>query len=147
MGDTLAPIETCCACYTLRCQPRTDLTSDEGTLPPLTRYVDSTHSLNHRIRQHQTGIGSRFTRTHPVLEDNGVEAVNLDYRATSEQVLRYENDTTIELMYKFMEQYSHPQAWRCVASGSYCKFDLRQPMPAALRQRLDAHPVTHGDDA
>ena len=109
MGDTLAPIETCCACYTLRCQPRTDLSSHEGTLPPHCLYVGSTHSLNHRIRQHQTGIGSRFTRTHPVLEENGVEAVNLDYRATSEQVLRYENNRTIELMYKFMEQYSHPR--------------------------------------
>ena len=50
----------------------------------------------------------------------------------------FENAKTLELMYDMMKAYTHPEAWRFVAGGAFCKFGLDQRMPLALRQRLEA---------
>ena len=61
---------------------------------------------------------------------------SLDFRATAAEVLAYENNKTLALMFEAMQLYTHPEAWRFVAGGSWCKPGLDQNMPAALQQML-----------
>ena len=48
-----------------------------------------------------------------------------------------EDTMTIDRMERVMQEYTHPDAWRCVAGGSWSRPDNRS-MPMALRHRLDA---------
>ena len=48
-----------------------------------------------------------------------------------------EDEMVVEKMFKVMSEYTHPQAWRCVAGGSWAKPDSTT-MPWKLREKLQA---------
>ena len=85
-----------------------------------------------RIAQHFNGSGSRFT-----VKFKPIRVAELDVtpRLTAQEVLSFENETTLRYMQQMMADHpDNPDAWRAVAGGSYCKID--QSMPHELRRRL-----------
>jgi predicted GIY-YIG superfamily endonuclease len=115
-------------CYTLECEPRTDV---ELTLP-CSYYVGSSSNVHLRVTQHFAGVGSKFTRR---FKPRRVHELDVQTRLTEAEVLAFENETVLRLMEKMTRDHPDvPDAWRAVAGGSYCKLD--QQMPAELRRRL-----------
>eukprot|EP01047_Picozoa_sp_COSAG01_P047990 COSAG01_NODE_4633_length_4853_cov_6.538332_7_plen_149_part_00 len=51
--------------------------------------------------------------------------------------LAWEDAIVIEKMLEFMNTYTHPEAWRCIAGGSWAKPDNCR-MPRPLMERLQA---------
>lgn len=125
--------------YVLKCQPRTDLNPNLGSLPDHTLYVGSSMQIQHRICQHCAGQASKFTREFPPMS---VEKVLINRRESAKETLKIEDDETIDCMYSMMQQYTHPDVWKCVAGGSWSKHDLRRPMPWPLRNRLQQQPIS-----
>ena len=126
--SSLNAVQITAFCYVLECQPRNDLPN----APACSDYVGSTSNTNIRIAQHFSGGGSRFTQAF-----TPIRVVELDVtpRLTAQEVLAFENETTLLYMERIMaENPDNPDAWRSVASGSYCKID--QKMPHELRRRL-----------
>ena len=126
--SSLNAVQITAFCYVLECQPRTDLSNSRAC----SYYVGSTSNTNIRIAQHFSGGGSRFTQAF-----TPIRVVELDVtpRLTAQEVLAFENETTLLYMERIMaENPDNPDAWRAVAGGSYCKID--QSMPHELRRRL-----------
>ena len=125
-------------CYTLECEPRTDV---ELTLP-CSYYVGSSSNVHLRVTQHFAGAGSRFTK---LFKPRRVYELDVQTRLTEAEVLAFENETVLRLMEKMMRDHPDiPDAWRAVAGGSYCK--LNQQMPAELRRRLSRE-TTSGSES
>ena len=121
-------------CYTLECEPRTDV---ELTLP-CSYYVGSSSNVHLRITQHFAGVGSKFTK---LCKPRRVHELDVQTRHTEAEVLAFENETVLRLMEQMVREHPDiPDAWRAVAGGSYCK--LNQQMPAELRRRLSREPTS-----
>ena len=115
-------------CYVLECQRRTDLPN----APACSYYVGSTSNVNMRIAQHFSGNAARFTQAFKPIR---VAELDVTPRVTTQEVLAFENTTTLRYMERMMTEHpDNPDAWRSVAGGSYCKLD--QAMPHELRRRL-----------
>jgi hypothetical protein len=85
-----------------------------------------------RVAQHFNGGGSRFTQAFKPMR---VAELDVTPRLTAQEVLAFENETTLRYMEQMMAKNpDNPDAWRSVAGGSYCKID--QSMPHELRRRL-----------
>ena len=126
--SSLNAVQITAFCYVLQCQPRTDVLN----APACTYYVGSTSNVNMRIAQHFNGSGSRFTVAFKPIR---VAELDVTPRLTAQEVLAFENETTLRYMQRMMaESPDNPDAWRAVAGGSYCKID--QSMPHELRRRL-----------
>ena len=126
--SSLNAVQITAFCYVLQCQPRTDVLN----APACTYYVGSTSNVNMRIAQHFNGSGSRFTVAFKPIR---VAELDVTPRLTAQEVLSFENETTLRYMVQMMaENPDNPDAWRAVAGGSYCKID--QSMPHELRRRL-----------
>ena len=131
--SSLNAIQITAYCYVLECQARTDLPN----APASSFYVGSTSNVNMRIAQHFNGSGSRFT-----VKFKPIRVAELDVtpRLTAQEVLSFENETTLRYMEQMMADHpDNSDAWRAVAGGSYCKID--QKMPHELRRRL-SHPAS-----
>ena len=63
--------------------------------------------------------------------------MSLDIQPTgsAKECLALEDKRVIDTMEKYMRNYTHPQAWRCVGGGSWAKADNTR-MPYPLQQRL-----------
>ena len=117
-------------CYVLECQARTDLPD----APTCSYYVGSTSNVNMRIAQHFNGSAAKFTQKFQPIR---VAELDVTPRLTAQEVLAFENETTLRYMERMMtENPDNQDAWRAVAGGSYCKTD--QSMPHELRRRLSA---------
>jgi len=126
--SSLNAITVTAYCYVLECQPRTDLSN----APACSYYIGSTSNVNMRVAQHFNGGGSRFTQAFKPMR---VAELDVTPRLTAQEVLAFENETTLRYMERIMaENPDNPDAWRSVAGGSYCKID--QSMPHELRRRL-----------
>jgi hypothetical protein len=80
------------------------------------------------------GLGTLFTRRfNPV----AVHAIDMRRPRNVKACLAWEDDLVIQKMFEFMSTYTHPEAWRCIAGGSWAKPDNCR-MPEPLRQRLEA---------
>ena len=125
--SSLNAVQITAFCYVLECQPRHDLPN-----APASYYIGSTSNVNMRISQHFNGSGSRFTVAFKPIR---VAELDVTPRLTAQEVLSFENETTLRYMERIMaENPDNPDAWRAVAGGSYCKID--QSMPHELRRRL-----------
>ena len=125
--SSLNAVQITAFCYVLECQPRNDLPN-----APASYYIGSTSNVNMRIAQHFNGSGSRFTVAFKPIR---VAELDVTPRLTVQEVLAFENETTLRYMERIMaENPDNPDAWRAVAGGSYCKID--QSMPHELRRRL-----------
>jgi predicted GIY-YIG superfamily endonuclease len=126
--SSLNAVQVTAYCYVLECQARTDLPN----APASSFYVGSTSNVNMRIAQHFNGSGSRFTVAFKPIR---VAELDVTPRLTAQEVLAFENETTLRYMEQMMAKNpDNPDAWRSVAGGSYCKID--QSMPHELRRRL-----------
>jgi hypothetical protein len=131
---SLEPITVWPQRYTLRCERRKDLDENQGTLPDHSLYVGSSSGLTHRLCYHFTpGCGTLFTkRYHPI----AVHEIDMRRPRDVKECLAWEDDLVIQKMLEFMSTYTHPEAWRCIAGGSWSKPDNTR-MPEPLRRRLD----------
>jgi hypothetical protein len=130
---SLDPITVWPQRYELKCARRTDLDETQGTLPDHSIYIGSSSGISHRLCYHFTAnCGSQFTKQFPP-----ESVIGLDMRRPNDvrECLRWEDEIVIERMKMFMEKYTHPQAWRCVAGGSWSKPQNRK-MPEPLRHWL-----------
>ena len=117
-------------CFLLRA--RVSARDDLPGSPACSYYIGSTSNVNMRIAQHFNGSGSRFT-----VKFKPIRVAELDVtpRLTAQEVLSFENETTLRYMEQMMADHpDNSDAWRAVAGGSYCKID--QKMPHELRRRL-----------
>ena len=132
---SLDPITVWPQRYVLKCQPRKDLDENLGTLPDYSIYVGSSSGLTHRLCYHFTkDKGTLFTKRY---EPEAVQSIDMRQLADVEECLRWEDELVIDKMMQLMSEYSHPEAWRCVAGGSWSKPDnLKLPEP--LRRRLQS---------
>jgi predicted GIY-YIG superfamily endonuclease len=136
---SLDPITVWPQRYELKCARRTDLDETQGTLPDHSIYIGSSSGISHRLCYHFTpNCGSQFTK-----QFNPQSVIGLDMRRPNDvrECLRWEDEIVIERMKMFMETYTHPQAWRCIAGGSWSKPHNRK-MPEPLRQWLHGTKVT-----
>ena len=132
---SLDPITVWPQRYVLRCQARKDLDENLGTLPDYSLYVGSSSGLTHRLCYHFTdGKGTLFTKR---FEPQAVESICMRRPADVQECLRWEDELVIQKMFQFMSKYTHPEAWRCVAGGSWSKPDNLK-MPEPLRRRLQS---------
>ena len=126
--SSLNAVQVTAFCYVLECQPRNDLPG----APTCSYYIGSTSNVNMRIAQHFNGSGSRFTVAFKPIR---VAELDVTPRLTAQEVLSFENETTLRYMEQMMAKNpDNSDAWRSVAGGSYCKID--QSMPHELRRRL-----------
>ena len=117
----------------LKCARRNDLDETQGSLPDHSIYIGSSSGISHRLCYHFTpNCGSQFTKQFPP-----ASVIGLDMRRPNDvrQCLRWEDEIVIERMKEYMETYTHPQAWRAVAGGSWSKPHNRK-MPEPLRHWL-----------
>ena len=104
--SSLNAVQITAFCYVLECQPRTDLSN----APACTYYVGSTSNVNMRIAQHFNGSGSRFTVAFKPIR---VAELDVTPRLTAQEVLAFENETTLRYMQRMMaESPDNPDAWR-----------------------------------
>ena len=120
--------------YTLRCQKRNDLDPTLGTLPDHSLYIGSSNNISARLCFHfqSDDHGSTFTRQFQPL---AVEQLCVMRSRNTKECLKWEDEMVIENMYKFMQIFTHPQAWRAVAGGSWAKSNNTR-MPFPLQQKL-----------
>ena len=132
---SLDPITVWPSRYILRCDRRRDLDENLGTLPDHSLYVGSSSGLTHRLCYHFTpGLGTLFTkRFNPV----AVHAIDMRRPQNIKACLAWEDALVIQKMLEFMNTYTHPEAWRCIAGGSWAKPDNCR-MPRPLMERLQA---------
>jgi hypothetical protein len=132
---SLEPITVWPERYILRCERRRDLDENQGTLPDHSLYVGSSSGLTHRLCYHFTaGCGTLFTkRFNPI----AVHEIDMRRPQNIKACLAWEDEIVIQKMFEFMTTYTHPQAWRCCAGGSWAKPDNTR-MPRPLMERLDA---------
>ena len=119
--------------YALKCQPRDDLDLSLGSLPNHTVYIGSSNNISQRLCVHAAGKGSGWTKRFAPLE-----CIRLDIERTdsAKECLAREDNMVIDQMFRFMQEYTHPQAWRCVGGGSWAQADrTRMPWPLQLRLR------------
>jgi len=91
--------------------------------------------LSHRLCFHFTdGKGTLFTRR---FKPESVDSIDMRQPTDVKECLRWEDELVIQKMFDFMSNYTHPEAWRCVAGGSWSKPDNTK-MPDSLRRRLQA---------
>ena len=132
---SLEPITVWPERYILRCDRRKDLDENLGTLPDHSLYVGSSCSLTHRLCYHFTpGCGTLFTKR---FQPAAVESIDMRKPQTVQECLAWEDELVIQRMFEFMSQYTHPQAWRAIAGGSWSKPDNTK-MPRPLMERLQA---------
>ena len=132
---SLQPITVWPQRYTLLCDPRTDLDENLGTLPDHSLYVGSSSGLTHRLCYHFTaGCGTLFTRR---FQPIAVQDIDMRRPQSVQECLAWEDELVIQKMFEFQTMYTHPQAWRCAAGGSWSKPDNTR-MPEPLRRRLAA---------
>jgi hypothetical protein len=84
-----------------------------------------------RLCYHFTpNCGSQFTK-----QFSPQSVIGLDMRRPNDvrECLRWEDALVIETMKEFMEKYTNPQAFRCVAGGSWSKPHNRK-MPEPVRR-------------
>jgi hypothetical protein len=120
--------------YTLQCQRRNDLDDKRGTLPQFSYYIGSTNNVSNRLCFHfqSDKHGSRFTKQ---FQPISVEHLCARQPRDTQECLRWEDEMVIEMQFSLMETYTHPEAWRCAAGGSWAKPDnIRMPVP--LREKL-----------
>ena len=99
---SLEPITVFPQRYILRCERRTDLDENLGTLPDHSLYVGSSSGLTHRLCYHFTaGCGTLFTkRYHPV----AVHAIDMRRPRDVKACLAWEDEIVIQKMFEFMNQ-------------------------------------------
>lgn len=121
--------------YVLRCAKRTDLDETLGTLPDHSIYVGSSANLTARLCFHfARESGTQFTKYHAPQE---VLLVDARRPRSARECLAWEDELVVDRMFDYMNTYTHPQAWRAVAGGSWSKPDNVR-MPELLRVRLAA---------
>jgi|EP01046_Picozoa_sp_COSAG06_P007527 hypothetical protein len=119
--------------YHLRCQPRDDLDPSLGTLPDHSLYIGSSNNVSQRLCFHfqDDSHGTQFTKRFQPLS---VDKLCVQRPVGTKQCLSWEDEAVIEAMWEMMQAYTHPQAWRCVAGGSWSKPQgLQMPFPLRLR--------------
>ena len=124
--------------YVLKCARRNDLDENLGTLPDHSIYIGSSSGISHRLCYHFTpNCGTLFTKKFPP-----ECVIGLDMRKPTDvrQCLRWEDELVIEKMFEVMNTFTHPEAWRFIAGGSWSK-PANRKMPEPLRQRLHS---SHG---
>ena len=120
--------------YVLRCQPRTDLDTSLGSLPDHSLYIGSSNSTNNRLCFHfqSSEHGTQWTKTYQPI---AVEQLCVRRPSGTKECLRWEDEMVIDAMARMMQEYTHPEAWRCVGGGSWSK-PSNTRMPAPLQHRL-----------
>jgi hypothetical protein len=130
---SLDPIMVWPSRYVLKCARRTDLDENLGTLPDHSIYIGSSSGISHRLCYHFTpNCGTLFTKKFPP-----ECVIGLDMRKPTDvrQCLRWEDELVIEKMFEVMNTFTHPEAWRCVAGGSWSK-PANRKMPEPLKRKL-----------
>jgi hypothetical protein len=142
---SLEPITVWPQRYILRCDRRKDLDENLGTLPDHSLYVGSSCGLTHRLCYHFTpGCGTLFTKR---FQPAAVESIDMRKSQTVQECLAWEDELVIQRMFEFMNMYTHPEAWRCVAGGSWSKPDnARMPEPLRIRLRTAREPLRTSAD-
>jgi hypothetical protein len=120
--------------YTLKCDARDDLDPALGSLPDHSLYIGSSNNVSNRLCFHfqSDAHGTQFTKRFQPRE-----VVGLCVRRPSgtRECLAWEDQLVVDQMFRFMQEYTHPEAWRCVAGGSWSK-PSNSNMPWPLRIRL-----------
>lgn len=120
--------------YTLKCERRADLDESLGTLPNHSLYIGSSNNVSNRLCYHfqSEHHGTQFTkRFQPIC----VEDLCVRRPRSTKECLAWEDDLVIEKMFQMMSEYTNPQAWRCVAGGSWARPDNTN-VPWKLREKL-----------